>query len=126
MQSGIVSWYGLRQWCKITRTRTQNKSGATSTEIVYMITSLPISTTTPGQLLNLNRKHWGIENKLHWVKDTLLREDASTIRTRNAPQAVATLRNLTLKLLKNIHKSPTIAREICTRNISNAINQLLI
>jgi hypothetical protein len=33
--------------------------------------------------------------RLHWVKDTLLREDASTIRTRNAPVALCALRNYT-------------------------------
>lgn len=122
--AGEVAWYGLRQWCRITRTRTDLKQGKTTTETVYMITSLPVSMTTPKQLLALNRNHWSIENKLHRVRDTLLHEDASTIRTGNAPQAMAALRNITVRLLRNIHKSPTIAREKAARNLNVALKQL--
>lgn len=40
------------------------------------------------------REHWGIENKIHHVRDTTLTEDASPVRTGTAPRAMATLRNL--------------------------------
>jgi hypothetical protein len=31
-------------------------------------------------LLELNRNHWAIENRLHWVRDTVLKEDATKSR----------------------------------------------
>lgn len=46
------------------------------------------------------RGHWDIENKIHWVRDTAFREDASRVRTGNAPRALASLRNLTISTLR--------------------------
>lgn len=46
------------------------------------------------------RGHWGIENRLHWVLDVALNEDACRIREGHAPQNMATLRHLTLNLLR--------------------------
>ena len=42
----------------------------------------------------LLRGHWGIENRLHWVRDVTFDEDRCPIRTGAAPQAVAACRNL--------------------------------
>ena len=45
---------------------------------------------TAPELGELLRGHWGaIENKIHWVRDTTFNEDASTLRTGTAPQAMA-------------------------------------
>jgi predicted transposase YbfD/YdcC len=123
MPAGDVAWPWLRQWCRITRTRIDKRTRKETTEVAYAISSLPTSMTTPKQMLALNRGHWGIENRLHWLKDTLLREDASTVRTKNAPQAIAALRNTALYLLHNIHTSTIIAREKCTRKPHIAIKQ---
>ncbi|MFN6483435.1 MULTISPECIES: ISAs1 family transposase [unclassified Nostoc] len=38
------------------------------------------------------RGHWGIENRLHWVKDVVLNEDRSTIHLGNAPANLSVLR----------------------------------
>lgn len=114
-------WPGLMQAGRITRTRTIKNTGKTTTEIVHFITSLPESSTTPKQLLSLNRNHWRIENSLHWVKDNIFAEDRSTIRTKTAPQAASALRNLALHLIKKAGETPTIGRENFALNISNAI-----
>lgn len=45
------------------------------------------------------RQHWGIENKLHHVRDRSLKEDASRIRKK--PASMAILRSLTLNLLRH-------------------------
>ena len=55
---------------------------------------------TPAQLLALVRKHWGIENRLHWVRDVTSDEDRCQIRTGAAPQVMAALRNLVIGLLR--------------------------
>ncbi len=46
-------------------------------ETVYLLTSLPPEVATPQLLLQLNRASLGIENRVHWVRDVALREDAS-------------------------------------------------
>ena len=46
------------------------------------------------------RRHWGVENKLHWVLDVWFREDQSRARAGYAAQTLATLRRLALNLLK--------------------------
>jgi predicted transposase YbfD/YdcC len=119
-----VRWPGLKQWGRITRTRTDKKSGKSTTETVYFITSLGSSQAAPDELLAYNRKHWSIENRLHRTKDMLLHEDASTIRKANAPQAAAALRNTALRYLAALHPSPTQAREIAADN-KNTVIQLL-
>jgi Transposase DDE domain len=57
------------------------------------VTNLPADTATPQRLAPLVRNHWGIES-LHWLRDTVYREDNSTVRTRSGPRVMAGLRNL--------------------------------
>jgi predicted transposase YbfD/YdcC len=59
------------------------------------VTSLAATRATPKRLAALVRGQWGIES-LHWIRDTLYREDASTVRTRSGPQIMAALRNLAI------------------------------
>lgn len=91
-----LDWPGAAQVCRIERTR--ESKGTRSHEVVYAITSLPRSKAGPETLLTLVRDHWGIENRLHWRRDVLLREDASRIRSGAAPQAMAILRNTMLTI----------------------------
>jgi hypothetical protein len=51
-------------------------------------------------LLTLLRGHWGIENRLHHVRDVTFDEDRSTVRTAAAPQVVVACRNLAIALLR--------------------------
>jgi predicted transposase YbfD/YdcC len=46
------------------------------------------------------RQHWGIENKNHYVRDTVWREDTQQVYTGSGPQVLATLRNLALGILR--------------------------
>lgn len=64
------------------------------TETVYGITSLEAHRAGPAHLGAYARGHWGIENRLHWVRDVTFDEDRSQVRTGNGPRAMATLRNL--------------------------------
>ena len=49
----------------------------------------------PARLAGLIRGHWAIE-AMHWIRDSLYREDDSTVRTRSGPRAMASLRNLAI------------------------------
>lgn len=63
----------------------------------YYIASRPL---TPEQLARAVRSHWDIENKLHWVLDVTMGEDASTVRKDNAPQNLSLLKKIVLNLIR--------------------------
>ena len=97
---GDELWAGLGQVLRIERTITNKRTGRTTTEIAYAITSLSPVRATPAQLLRAWREHWHIENKLHWVRDVTFDEDRSTVRAGSIPQVMAALRNLAISLLR--------------------------
>jgi len=55
---------------------------------------------TPERLLTIVRKHWGIENTLHWTLDVVLDEDNARSRKDHAPQNLAVLRRLALNIVR--------------------------
>jgi len=64
------------------------------------ITSMTTQRGSPAAIAGHVRGHWGIENKLHWVRDVTYGEDASRVRTRNAPHNMASMRNLVIGALR--------------------------
>lgn len=72
----------------------------TRKQIVYGITSLPADLAGPAQLNHYERRHWVVEDRLHWVRDVTFGEDASQIRTGTAPRALAAFRNLAISALR--------------------------
>lgn len=111
--AGYDGWPGLAQVCRLTRKTTRN--GQTETEIEYAITSVPRSLADAGQLLQWWRGHWGIENRVHWVRDVTFDEDRCRIRKGHAPQNLAALRNTLISLLRlQGHTNIAAALRICT------------
>lgn len=92
-------WPGVLQVAQLTRTVTTRRTGKTTKETVYIITTLSPAKASPERLLALVRGHWSIENSLHYVRDVTFGEDRSRLRTGQAPQIMAALRNLTITLL---------------------------
>lgn len=89
------------QVMRLHRTRDQHGHLAeTSGEVVYAITSLPADKANPAQLAALLRGHWGIENRLHWIRDTAYQEDTSQVRTGTAARTMAAFRNLAISMLR--------------------------
>jgi hypothetical protein len=91
-------WPHLEQLYWIRRERTEK--GVTKVETGYGITSLRPQAARAPRLLRLNREYWGIENRLHWVRDVTFDEDRSQVRSGAAPQVCAGLRNLGIALLR--------------------------
>ena len=79
------------------------------------MTSLPRDRADASRLLALARRHWGIENRLHYVRDVTLGEDACRVRSGSAPQALAALRNVAVHLLSRVRPG----------NLAAAIRHLL-
>ncbi|WP_327713909.1 ISAs1 family transposase (plasmid) [Streptomyces sp. NBC_00464] len=90
---------GAQQAIQLKRHRVHRKTGKTTLHTVYAVTSLTAERATPAQLATLIRGHWSVES-LHHVRDTTFTEDASQLRTGNAPRAMATWRNLAIGALR--------------------------
>lgn len=89
-------WSNLNSVVHVSYLR-QLKSGKTSLESRYFITSL---SQNAEELADYIRGHWGIENQLHWILDVDFNEDSSRIRKDNAPENLAVMRHIALNLLK--------------------------
>jgi predicted transposase YbfD/YdcC len=89
---GYEKWGGLKSIVKIETETYEKVSGKTTKEQRYYISSLP----PDAKVLNSNiRKHWSVENNLHWTLDVEFGEDRSRKRTRNAAEN----HNIVLKMV---------------------------
>jgi predicted transposase YbfD/YdcC len=90
----------LEQVFCLHRHTTDLKGTELRSECVYGVTSLSTTKAGPAQLLDFNRNHWSIENKVHWVRDVTFDEDRSRVRKKAGPQVMASLRNLAISMLR--------------------------
>ena len=93
---GVENWIGLHSVSMIINTRSIGDKE--TKQVRYYISSLP---SNAEKILRAVRKHWSIENKLHWVLDVALNEDHSRVRKDQAPENLAVLRHIALNLLKH-------------------------
>lgn len=96
-------WKGLRSFVLLESERTEREKNETRVERRYFISSL--SADDAERVLGIIRKHWAVENDLHWSLDVAFREDESRVRERNAQQNMAMMRRLALSLLKQDTKT---------------------
>jgi predicted transposase YbfD/YdcC len=89
------NWLGLRSIAMVISTRIID--GKETRRVRFYISSLP---SHAERILHIVRKHWSIENDLHWVLDVALNEDHSRVRKDQAPENLAVLRHIALNLLK--------------------------
>lgn len=100
-----------RQAIRVVRDRLVVATGERSREIVYAVCTAPFELAKPHQIAAWLRHHWGIENKVHYVRDWTFDEDRSAVRTGTTPQIMATLRNAAINLHR-LHGADNIA-EAC-------------
>lgn len=103
----LRDWPGLAQVVRVERQR--RAKGAVSVEVAYFVTSLDRRRADAARLLELIRRHWGIENEVHHVRDVSLGEDACRVRTGSSPQVLAALRNTALQLLAGVEATSRAA-----------------
>lgn len=99
MLNNHLDWPGLKQVCRVRR-RTLRR-GVWTTDVEYAITSVAPERADPATLLGWWRGHWGIENKLHWVRDETFGEDRCRVRCGSAPQVLAAVRNLVINWFRS-------------------------
>ncbi|MFD1149764.1 ISAs1 family transposase [Saccharothrix hoggarensis] len=97
---GDVDFPHARTAFLVERYRTCHATGRRGAYAVLGVTSLTGRDAHPARIADLLRGHWNIENRLHWVRDVTYGEDASRIRTGNAPRVMASLRNLAINALR--------------------------
>ena len=78
-------------------------------EIQYAITNVDRARADAVGPLEWWRGHWGLENKVHWVRDETFGEDRCRVRTPSAPQVLSSVRNLAMNWLRS-QKIDTIAQ----------------
>jgi predicted transposase YbfD/YdcC len=100
-------WIGLQQGFRVRREITRR--GETTVEIVHGITSLPTGQADATRLLQAVRDHWQVENRLHYVRDVTLGEDACRVQTGQAPQNLAACRNAVVCLLARVAEDSCVA-----------------
>jgi predicted transposase YbfD/YdcC len=79
-------------------------------DVAYCITNLGARKARPARLGELIRDHWGIENRIHYVRDVTFDEDRSQVRKKSAPRAMASLRNLAIGALRAVVGESNIAK----------------
>jgi len=75
--------------------------GKHTSEKVYYVCSLPVQAHRADELLNLIRKYWDIEGRLHQSLDVTAREDSSRVRNRNAILVLGIVRRSVMSLFFN-------------------------
>ncbi len=92
-----AEWQGLRSICAVEAQRVEVTTNKQSIETRYFISSLESNAKA---LMRAVRKHWGVENSLHWVLDVAFGEDHCQIRKDHGAENFAILRHMALNLLK--------------------------
>jgi predicted transposase YbfD/YdcC len=75
-----------------------------------------------------SRRHWAVENSLHWVLDDALREDRCTARKGHATENLGLMRKIVYNLLKMdnaVNGMSVRAKQVYFRNNPDAVRRLL-
>jgi predicted transposase YbfD/YdcC len=91
-------WKGLCGVGMVAAKRTNEVTNKEQVENRYYIVSDP--SMTAERLMELTRRHWSVENELHWVLDVEFKEDRSRIRSCHAAENFGAMRRMALSLLK--------------------------
>lgn len=91
-------WPGLAFVVRVNRERIVLNTEKITTETTYYIGS--DASASVEDTAGMIRRHWTIENQLHWVLDIAFREDDARHRARNTAQNMTTLRHFALNIIK--------------------------
>ena len=99
-----IAWlHGREKWCDLSgiamiRSAVQRVGSAQSEQTVHYLLFSKHGMTA-ADVLRVKRRHWSIENSLHWVLDVDFGEDSMRMRLGNAAENMNILRHLALNLL---------------------------
>ncbi len=90
-------WKGLKSIGMVKTTVFKCKEQKETTDTRYYISSL----SNAEEFAYAVRKHWAIENQLHWNLDVIFREDSCTAKKDNSPLNLNILRKIAMRLLND-------------------------
>jgi predicted transposase YbfD/YdcC len=93
---GRTDWVGLATIVMVVGIRLS--AGVETADVRYYLSSLPAKAR---RLAHAIRRHWSIENRLHWVLDVAFQEDQCRVRKDHGPENLAQLNRLAVSLLKH-------------------------
>jgi predicted transposase YbfD/YdcC len=112
-------WIGLKRLIRVERYLC--KKGKQTHETTYCISS--IASNKAAFFAKHIRNHWSIENRLHWVKDTIMNEDRSKTTGGMAAENISIIRNIVINLFRlNGHHSIKCAIELCANNFKELLS----
>lgn len=122
----VKKWKGLKGFVCVEKTAEDIKSGKTTKEIRYYITSI-LDIELCAEAI---RGHWSIENKLHWHLDYSFSEDDNTTMDKKAFNNYSLINKMVLslcKLAKPVMSVPSIRilRKCFGWNYLDSITQVL-
>lgn len=112
----IERWRDVKTILKVTRIRSIQNPSVNSTEstrkredATYYISSRELSAQDG---LNEVRKHWAIENGLHWVLDVAFREDSWRIRAKALARSLTLLRKIAFNIIRSSNTKGSVRGKI--------------
>lgn len=114
-------WKNLKTLVRIESQRTMN--GKTTSEERFYLSSLQYDAAP---LMDAIRRHWSVENNLHWHLDVAFNEDKLRLKQKNAALCMAVLRRFALALIsKSESKESKKAQRLAIGWSDNQLLKLL-
>jgi predicted transposase YbfD/YdcC len=106
-------WKNLRSIAAITSKRSAKKTGQTSLETGFYLTSLYLTSlpAEPAAILAATRAHWGIENNPRWQLDIPFDEDHCRTRKAFSPLNPAIARHMVFNIRKRDKSKLSLKRK---------------
>lgn len=102
-------WPGLKSFVLVDSKRELSDGKVAHDQRTYISSLDGNSPATLGQFV---RRHWSVENQLHWMLDVAFREDECQVRKDHGPRNLSLLRKLALMLVR---KEATHKRGVAVR-----------
>ena len=117
------AWKSIQSLAMVISTRIIGEKESHDTR--FYISSLPADAES---ICKIARRHWALENKLHWVLDVSFNEDKSCIRNDNAAENIDIMKKWALNSINSQRKKDVSIKSIQRRSSMSIkyLTQLLL
>lgn len=117
--SDIKSWEGLKS-IGLVKKKIEKSDGSVTEEKRYYISSLLLNIN---KFSNVIRKHWNVENKLHWQMDFTFKSDDNTTVNKKALFNLQIIKKFCLKILNEVKKVQNRSLKRIRKSISRNVEK---